>query len=171
MFQDEASFGRISEPASCWAPPKYRPVVPCQRIREYRPVYGAVSPKDGDSYFVVLEKCNSENMTIFLKGLSERFADELILLCMDRASYHTSNTVTVPKNIILFYIPPRAPKMNPVELMWREIRKRGFKNKVFKSIHDVISKFYDVITELTHEIVKSITLWEWIYKIVVLELD
>jgi hypothetical protein len=83
MFQDEASFGRISEPAACWAPPAYRPSVPCQKIRQYKPVYGAVSPQDGESYFVVLEKCNTENMTIFLKGLSDKFSDDLILLCMD----------------------------------------------------------------------------------------
>jgi putative transposase len=118
MFQDEAGFGRISEPANCWAPPKCRPSAPCQRIREYKPVYGAVSPADGESYFVVLEKCNSENMTIYLKGLSERFQDDLILLCMDKASYHTSKLLTVPGNIQCFFIPPRTPEMNPVELMW-----------------------------------------------------
>jgi len=168
MFQDEASFGRISEPANCWAPPACRPSAPCQRIREYKPVYGAVSPADGESFFMVLEKCNSENMSIYLKALSERFADDLILLCMDKASYHTSKLLIVPINIQCFFIPPRTPEMNPVELMWREIRKRGFKNKVFASIAAVIEKFNEVIKELTKDVIKSITLWGWIDKILIM---
>jgi len=168
MFQDEASFGRISEPANCWAPPKRRPSAPCQRIREFKPVYGAVSPADGESYFVVLDKCDSENMSIYLKGLSERFDDDLILFCVDQASYHTSKILAIPKNIRLFFIPPRTPEMNPVELMWREIRKRGFKNKAFPSIGAVIEKFNEVVKELTNDVIKSATLWGWIEKIVTL---
>ena len=166
MFQDEASFGRISEPANCWAPPKCQPSAPSQRIREYKPVFGAVSPLDGESYFAVLEKCNSENMSIYLKGLSDKFEDDLILLCVDQASYHTSTILKIPKNIRLFFIPPRTPEMNPVELMWREIRKRGFKNKAFASIGAVIDTFNEVVASLTNAAIISITLWGWIEKIV-----
>jgi transposase len=78
---------------------------------------------------------------------------------MDQASYHTSKILIVPKNIVLFFIPPRTPEMNPVELMWREIRKRGFKNKAFPSINAVIEKFYEVAGELTKDVIQSITLW------------
>ena len=86
MFQDEATFGRITDPASCWAPPKTRPAVPFQRIRQYKTVYGAVSPADGDSHYEVLQKSDSENMSLFLKSLSEKFPDALILLCLDNPS-------------------------------------------------------------------------------------
>jgi len=162
MFGDEASFGRISEPANCWAPPQMRPSVPKQQIREYRPVYGAVSPDDGECFFAVLEKNNTENMSLFLKMLSEKFPDDLILLCIDNASYHKSKDLIIPKNIVRFFLPPRTPEMNPAELLWREIRKRGFKNKAFDSIAAVILKFNEVIADLTHNVVQSLTLWGWI---------
>jgi len=165
MFGDEASFGRISEPANCWSPPKTRPSVPKQQIREYKPVYGAVSPDDGASFFVVLEKSNTENMSKFLKLLSEKFPDDLILLCIDNASYHKSKDLVVPKNIERFYLPPRTPEMNPIELIWREIRKRGFKNNAFDSIAAVISKFYEVVSDLSFESIRSITFWNWIKRI------
>jgi putative transposase len=90
---------------------------------------------------------------------------------MDRASYHKSKGLIIPTNIKCFYLPPRAPEMNPVELMWGEIRKRGFKNKVFASIGDVVVKFYEVIETITHETVRSITLWSWIEEVVVLGFD
>jgi len=115
---------------------------------------------------MVLEKCNSENMSTYLLGLSQKFKDDLILLCVDRASYHTSKILSVPRNIRLFFLPPRTPEMNPVELIWREIRKRGFKNKAFPSLAAVIEKFNEITKELSNESVKSITLWSWIEKIV-----
>jgi len=53
MFMDEAAFGRISEPATCWAPYGVRPVVPCQMVREYTQVYGAIDPISGDDCFII----------------------------------------------------------------------------------------------------------------------
>jgi len=166
MFSDEAGFGRISDPANCWAPPKMRPEVPSQRIREYKTVYGAVSPIDGKGYFVVLDKSNTENMSVFLQKLSEKFPDELILLCVDNASWHKSKDLIVPKNIVRFYLPPRTPEMNPIETVWREIRKLGFKNQVFDSINAVVARFIDTVRNMTTDTIKSITLWGWIKDIV-----
>lgn len=161
MFEDEAGFGRISDPAGCWAPPRNRPTVPSQRIRQYKTMYGAVSALDGDSLFLVLEKSDTENMSIFLKALSERFPDELILLCMDRASWHRSKDLPNPQNIQFFYIPPRTPEMNPIEIIWREIRKIGFKNKCFDSIDAVISKFREVVDGFHKDTIRSITFRDW----------
>jgi putative transposase len=163
MFEDEAGFGRISEPANCWAPPKVRPTVPCQRVREYKTVYGVVSPIDGDSFFMVMDKSNTENMSAFMAELSKKFPDYLILLCMDNASWHKSNELKIHKNIVRFYIPPRTPEMNPIEIVWREIRKLGFKNKLFASIDEVVQQFYDVIMNyISNEIVISLTFWAWV---------
>ncbi|SND67007.1 transposase [Streptococcus pneumoniae] len=36
-----------------------------------------------------------------------------------------------PSNIGFTFIPPYTPEMNPIEQVWKEIRKRGFKNKAF----------------------------------------
>ncbi len=165
MFTDEAGFGRISDPSSCWAPPKNRPVVPSQRIREYRTVYGAVSPIDGDSFFLVLDKSNTENMSLFMSELSKRFPDDLILLCMDNASWHKANALKKHTNIRRFYIPPRTPEMNPIEIVWREIRKLGFKNKAFPSIEAVVQKFNEVVaSSMTNETVSKLTFWPWVEK-------
>jgi putative transposase len=166
MFADEAGFGRITDPASCWAPPKNRPSVPCARIREYKNMYGAVSPVDGECLFMVLDKCDSEHMNMFLDALSRRFGDELILLCLDRASYHTSKDLIIPANIRLFHIPPRTPEMNPLEVLWREIRKIGFKNKVFDSIQSVVDKFDEVVNSMPHHDIISITYWDWVALII-----
>jgi transposase len=161
MFEDEASFGRISEPSSCWAPHGIRPVVLCQMVREYMYVYGAVDPISGDDCFLTTPKCNTECTNIFLEQLSKRFNDDYILLCMDRASWHRSIGLVIPDNIILFHIPPRTPEMNPIEQIWPEVRY-DFKNKLFNSLSDVEDQLCISIHSMTNDLVKSVTGRDWI---------
>ena len=76
MYQDEAGFGRINEPKRCWAPKGVRPCVPCHHIREYRYAYGAVEPRTGDSFFLVLPYANTACINLFLAELSNAFRHE-----------------------------------------------------------------------------------------------
>jgi len=131
MYEDEAGFGRISDPVVCWAPSGVRPIVYNHHIREYEYAYGAVDPIDGESFFLVLPNSNTVCMNIFLKKLSEAYPKDFILLPMDNAAWHKSKNLDVPENIRLFYIPPRTPELNPIEQIWKDVRKLGFKKQVF----------------------------------------
>ena len=92
MFQDEARFGRISDPKACWAPWPMRPDAPMQMVREYVCAFGAVSPEDGLHDSLVLPYADTEAMSLFLKGISRRYPGERILMFMDQAGWHTTNT-------------------------------------------------------------------------------
>ena len=50
---------------------------------------------------------------------------------------------------------PYTPEMNPIEQVWKEIRKRGFKNKAFQTLEAVIDKLQEVIQGLEKSILKS----------------
>ncbi len=52
--------------------------------------------------------------------------------------------------------------MNPIEQVWAEIRKRGFKNKAFKSLEEVILKLETVIQNLEIECLRKIVHRKWI---------
>ena len=67
MFQDEAGFGRINKPKRCWCSKEMRPSVPCHHIREYRYAYGAVEPTTGKHFFLVLPRCDTICMNVFLE--------------------------------------------------------------------------------------------------------
>ncbi|HGR4091580.1 TPA: IS630 family transposase, partial [Streptococcus pneumoniae] len=58
-------------------------------------------------------------------------------------------------------IPPYTPEMNPIEQVWKEIRKRGFKNKAFQTLEDVMNQLQDVIQGLEKEVIKSIVNRRW----------
>ena len=157
--------------------------VACQHIRQYKTVYGAVEPESGDAFYQVYKGSNKENMSCFLRALSQRFPDHIILLVLDNASWHmtqsenskrrsknktakskfkTPERLIIPDNIRLTYVPPRTPEMNPIEIIWREIRSRGFKNILFDSLQAVVDKFYEVVENISNDEVISITRWPWI---------
>ena len=162
MFQDEAGFGRINKPKRCWCRKGMRPSVPCHHIREYRYAYGAVEPLTGESFFLIVPYCDTHCMNIFLAELSKAYADDHILLICDGARWHISKDLEIPENIHLAFIPPYTPEMNPIEQIWKEIRKRGFKNEVFQTLEKVVDRLCEVIRNLPAGVIKSVTGRQWI---------
>lgn len=164
MFQDEAGFGRINKPKYCWCFPGLRPHVPCHQIREYRYAYGAVEPLTGESFFLILPYSNTVCMSLFLQELSSFYPNDRILLVCDGAAWHKAKALQIPSNIRLFFLPPATPEMNPIEQIWKEIRKRGFRNEIFSTLDKVVDRLCDTICTLSHQVVHSITARSWIVK-------
>ena len=113
---------------------------------------------------MILPYCNTNCMNVFLEHLSQEYPDDIILLCCDGASWHKANALHIPENIELFFIPPYTPEMNPIEQIWEEIRKRGFRNEVFSSLKKAMDRLSDVIKGLKSETIHSITARSWIIK-------
>lgn len=164
MFQDEAGFGRINKPKNCWCEKGIRPTVPCHHIREYMYAFGAVDPTDGESCFLVLPYSNTVCMNLFLKVLSDAYAEDTILLCCDGAAWHRSVSLEIPENIELFFIPPYTPEMNPIEQIWKELRQIGFRNEIFATLNKVVDRLCDSINSLSKNTIMSITGREWILR-------
>jgi len=162
MFQDEAGFGRINKPKRCWCPKGIRPSVPCHHIREFRYAYGAVEPLTGDSFFLVMPYANTACMNVFLQALSDQFLNDYILLAVDRATWHRAKNLVMPDNIRIFYLPPCTPEMNPIEQIWKDIRKLGFGNEIFASLDLVVDRLCYTIRSLSSSTIKSITGRHWI---------
>ena len=163
MFQDEARFGRISDPKACWAPKPMRPNAPMQMVREYVYVFGAASPKDGRHDSLVLPYADTEAMSLFLKEISKRYPGEYILMFMDQAGWHKSKGLKVPQNIELAYLPPRSPELNPEEQVWDELREKFFGNRVFKSIKAVVDRLVEGLRSLETKtsLIASLTQRPW----------
>jgi len=105
-------------------------------------------------------------MNVFLAELSSAFRDDYILMATDRATWHRSAGLQIPSNIELFFLPSATPEMNPIEQIWKEIRKRGFRNEIFQTLDKVIDRLCDTICSLSCDTIKSITGRNWIMSIV-----
>ncbi len=121
--------------------------------------------KTGDGFFLVLPYCDTVCMNVFLEEMAKTFPDDELLLVCDGARWHRSNGLEIPENIHLTFIPPYTPEMNPIEQIWKEIRKRGFRNEAFLSLDKVIERLCDTIKNLPAAVISSITGRDWILDI------
>lgn len=164
MFQDEARFGRISDPRRCWSPSPMRPVVSCAVVREFTYAYAAVCPFDGVMDSLVLPEVSTRCMNLFLRELGQRHPDEHIVLVLDGAGWHRAKGLQPPQNLSLLFLPPYAPELNPMEHIWDELREKYFHNEVFRTLSAVEDRLVAALAAMegSPQLIRSITGWPWI---------
>ena len=79
LVQDEARFGRITQPRKCWAPRGMRPCTPHQIIREAIYAFTAIAPQYGKMISLILPTANTDMMEIFLEHISKEFIGSFIV--------------------------------------------------------------------------------------------
>ena len=67
------------------------------------------------------------------------------MLLLDRAGWHTTGRLVVPKNITLVFLPSRAPELNPVE------KQNWLSNRVFETYEAIIEAACDAWRSLLAE--------------------
>lgn len=164
MFEDEARFGRITDPRRCWAPRGVRPEVKTQVVREYEYVYGAVSPHDGVLDTLVLPTANTEAMGVFLAEVAQRHPDEWILMVLDGAGWHKAKRLPIPANIRLVPLPPWSPQLHPAEHLWDELREKFFANRWFETMEQLDQQLVAGLAALEADALRiaSLTGFDWI---------
>ena len=164
MFQDEARFGRMVRIRRCWAPAPQRPVEDNGYEREFRYVYGAVSPLEGELDWRVCPVMNTEQMGTFLAQVSAAHPEDFIVMIVDKASAHVAKALVVPENLRLHRLPGYSPELNPQEHVWEELREKEFPNRVFSDMAGVVRTLETGLPRLAadRDRVRSICAWPWI---------
>lgn len=103
-------------------------------VREFRYVYAAIGPQAGTLHWMVAEAMNTETMGRFLRQVGQAHPDAYVLMALDGASSHRAKALAVPENVVLVPLPPYSPELNPVGILWHELREKNFSNRVFDSL-------------------------------------
>lgn len=165
FFQDEARFGRINKTSRCWVPKGQRATVSQQIVREFIYAFTAVCPETGENYSLILPKVNTEAMNMFLKCISDHYKNYRIIMAMDKAGWHRSKDLKVSDNMVLMYLPPYAPELNPTETIWNYIREtKEFNNHLFNSLDEVEEKLSKALFDINKDekTINSLCNFKWI---------
>lgn len=163
FFEDEARFGRINNVRKCWSVKGNRPLVKQQLIREYIYAYNGVCPQTGETFSLIMPDSTTNSMQIFIHLLAAHYSNYRIVLCMDKAGWHTSKQLIFPENIIGWFLPPYSPELNPVEMIWKRIRANYFNNKSFETLDDVEETLNTALAETyqSKNEIKQLTNYKW----------
>ncbi len=82
---------------------------------------------------------------------------------MDRAGWHCSGKLKVPKNLTIILLPSRSPELNPVENIWQYMRQNWLSNSVFEDYDAIIEAGCEAWNKLIAqpETIMSIGIREW----------
>lgn len=105
---------------------------------DYLYVFSAVCPETGDACGLIAPEINTPAMNQFLLQFSRELPAEVHgVMVLDRAGWHTTGALEVPKNVTLVHLPPKSPELNPVENLWHFLRSHYWSNRLYKTWDDL----------------------------------
>ena len=135
--EDGAAVQRSQNPAYGWRPTGGREQVRTIFSRESVRIFGAMS-QDALRTRIV-ESANPEAFREFLEEI--RRDRPRLFMVLDNASYHKSKAVreyveSIGGGVGLEFLPPYTPQLNPVETVWRDLKKR-LAGRFFRSLDEL----------------------------------
>ena len=160
-FEDESRFGLITRNGRSLTSKGVKPV--CQYLQSFENLwlFGAFSPVNGEHFLLELPNCNSDNFQIWLNKFSELNPKELKIVVLDNGTFHKAKKLVIPNNIVLVFIPPYCPELNPAEKMWAFF-KRNFINLLCKEMDDISKFISSTVNLLNFQMIKNTCKYEYI---------
>lgn len=140
-WQDESRVGQQGSLSRVWAAKGTRPRVVRQRQFLNTYIFGACCPDKDKGCALILPECHTGMMQLHLDEISINVEDGFhAVIIIDRASWHTTEALNIPRNISLLPLPPYSPELNPMEQVWQKIKSDSLTNTTFKNYDDIVEK-------------------------------
>ena len=156
-----ALVGRVSAPnrlgqkngrVRLWAKKGSRLRLPADQRYENAYLFGAICPRRGKGAALMLPKANTQAMQMHLDEISRNVAARAhAAVLMDRAGWHNTDKLKMPKNISILLLRSRSPKLNPVENIWQYLRQNRFSNPFFEDYKAILNAGCDAWNRLIAE--------------------
>ena len=147
-----------------WARRGSRPRQSADQRYDSAYLFGAICPARGTGAGLAMPFADTEAMQLHLDEISRTVARGAhAVLLLDRAGWHTSGHLVVPKHLTLIFLPSRAPELNPVENVWQYLRSNWLSNRVFETYEAIIHAACEAWGNLVAQprTITSIGLREW----------
>jgi transposase len=138
-----------------------KPVCGFQQIFKSTYLFGSFSPIDGSHFVQNFSKCTTDNFQIYLNNFSLIKPAEFKVIVLDNGAFHKAKKLIIPNNIVLIFIPPYSPELNPAEKIWQGF-KREFSNMFFETMDDLNYWLFGLYNNLKCKNVKSTTSYQYI---------
>lgn len=151
-FQDECGVGVATRHGRTWGLPGETPVVPVSMERGGYNVISIITAQGKMRYSIKGCGINGRIFIDFLRQLIHGRERPLILL-VDHASFHGSKPVrdfvrAHRSQLRIFFLPRRAPEINPDEQVWNEIKNNRIGKQPVKNKEDLKERLVSALRSL-----------------------
>jgi transposase len=152
-FGDAVHFKHNAEAGYAWSEVGDPHHIPANTGRQRYNVLGAYCIQTHEHLFVLTpDNINQEKVIEFLGLLRAKHAEGgQIYLILDNARYHHAHRVQAAarhQRIRLEYLPPYSPNLNPIERLWKFVRKKFFKDRYRETFAKFCSQLEDFLANL-----------------------
>ena len=157
-------YGLISNFRRSWSQVGKRTVIDSQQSLENRYLFSAVAPLSGDSFHPSgIDGFDSVAAHTFLLELKKQHPDTLVILVWDNAPCHRPKIHRRVPGLIVLFLPPYSPELNPAERFFEELRK-ATANTIWKTIDEQETAIEKKLNALANDTegMKRLTGYEWI---------
>jgi DDE superfamily endonuclease len=102
-------------------------------------LYGFVHPSTGEVVWFVCTTVATDLFSAVLAAFAAAVGageDKLVILVLDNAGWHVSDKLEVPVGVVLEFLPPYTPELQPAERLW-PLANEAVANKHFPTLKDL----------------------------------
>ena len=77
------------------------------------------------------------------------------VVLMDRAGWHSTGKLKIPKNLTIILLPPKSPELNPVENIWQYLRANYLSNRVFENYEAIVEATCEATCEAWNKLISQ----------------
>ena len=153
LFGDECSFAQWGSLSYTWAKRGQQPEVKTSGKRQAYKVLGLIEFFTGLFFYKAhTGKFTSASYQVFISEVLAQTTQHLILI-QDGARYHTSKAMKAffaahTDRITVYQLPRYSPEFNPIEYLWRNVKKLATHLRYFPKFEDLVAKVDDKLQYL-----------------------
>ncbi len=83
------------------------------------------------------------------------------MIQLDNGPLHQALDLAIPDNVAILFQPPYTPQVNPIERLWKAIKKQ-LKWELFDNLDELRKSLKKILNKLTLEDITSLTKWQFI---------
>jgi hypothetical protein len=146
-----------------WARTGSRPTAVKQTEYQWLHVWAAIEPATGQSWTMLTPDMNTIRMNTLLAGISGTLKEnDLAVIVLDNAGWHRAKALQAPANIVLLFLPPYSPELQPVERLWAWMRSHHLSNRVYADYGDMLNAADKAIQTLNQSRIKTLCACSWL---------
>jgi len=129
-----------------------RKLIPAPGTPQHLHVFGAYNWHSGRVSYTTACHKNSDTFIAFIEHLLDQYPRQHLILVMDNASYHHSQTVRAALSLwehrlLLIWLPKYSPFLNPIERFWLHFKQLAVANRLHRSLDELAQTIAEVMTD------------------------
>ncbi len=161
LFADEVDLNLLPGVFGCWTKrgSQRRVATPGQNQKRYG--FGAVDWMTGQVLYQIGERKNSATFCQLIDEICHRYramaeGQRRVVLVLDNYGIHQSRQSRERLEregswLTVCWLPTYAPQLNPIEMLWKHLRRRVTHNHLYSSIEPLVEAIENFFGQLDHQ--------------------